>query len=96
VGEGVDHDAFLAGAAGIMGRAATLMPGWLPRGAPERSGGPRPFGTLSYLGATFVRRDAPPPAPQRVLSIVASAAQRTDGRPDTGVLSVSVREEAAR
>jgi hypothetical protein len=43
-----------------------------------------------------MRRDAPPPAPMRVLSIVASAAERTDGRPNTGVLSVSVREEAGR
>ncbi len=96
VGEGVDHDAFLAAAAEIMARGPAFMPGWEPQGAPQRSGGPRPFGTLTYLAASYTRRDAPPPAPLRVLAIVASAAERTDGRPNTGVISVSLREEAGR
>jgi hypothetical protein len=94
VGEGVDHDAFLAAAGEIMARGPASMPGWLPQGAPQRSGGPRPFGTLTYVSASYARRDAPPPAPLRVLAIVASAAERTDGRPNTGVISVSLREEA--
>jgi hypothetical protein len=91
--EGVDHDTFLGAAAQIMARATEVMPGWAPQGPPGRSAGPRPFGTLTYVSATFSRADAPPPAPVRLLSITASAAERTDGRPNTGVVSVAIREE---
>ena len=90
---GVEHDAFLAGAARIMGSAPDTMPGWTVTGPAQRTSGARPFGTLTYLVASYTRADAPPPAPTRVLAIVASAAERTDGRPNSGVISVSIREE---
>lgn len=91
--EGVDHDAFLGGAGRIMGGAPETMPGWTVTGPAQRTSGARPFGTLTYLVANYTRADAPPPAPMRVLAIVASAAERTDGRPNTGVISVSIREQ---
>ncbi|WP_198369699.1 hypothetical protein [Roseomonas rosulenta] len=91
--EGVDHDAFLGGAARIMGSAPESMPGWTVAGPAQRTSGARPFGTLTYLVANYTRADAPPPAPTLVLAIVASAADRTDGRPNTGVISISIREE---
>ncbi|BDG73717.1 hypothetical protein [Roseomonas fluvialis] len=91
--EGVDHDSFLGAAAQIMARAPEVMPGWTLDGTPQRTSGARPFGTLTYVSATFSRADAPPPAPVRLLSITASAAERTDGRPNTGVVSVAIREE---
>jgi hypothetical protein len=83
----VDHDAFLDGAGRIMARGTELLPGATSIGTPQRSGGPRPFGTLSYLALSY--SVAGPPA--RLATITASAAQRTDGRPNTGVISLSVR-----
>ncbi len=91
--EGVDHDIFLGAAAQIMARAADTMPGWTPAGPPERTASQLPVGTLTYVSGSFSRADAPPPAPMRLLSITATAAQRTDGRPNTGVVSVAIREE---
>jgi hypothetical protein len=91
--EGVDHDSFLSAAAQIMAGARELMPGWTPAGAPQRSSSALPAATLTYLNGTFSRADAPPPAPVRVLSVTATAAQRTDGRPNTGVISVAIRAE---
>lgn len=85
--EGVDHDAFLDGTARIIARGAELMPGWTPPAAPQRSSGARPFGTLTYLAANFTRAAAP-----RVLSITGSAASRTDGRPNTGVISSALHD----
>lgn len=86
--EGVDHDAFLDGATQIMGRAGTLMPGWTPAGAPQRQSGARPFGTLTYVSANFIGNTTPP----RMLTITGSAAARTDGRPNTGVISTALRD----
>jgi hypothetical protein len=91
--EGIDHDTFLGAAAQIMARATEAMPGWTAEGTPQRTSGARPFGTLTYVSGTFSRADAPPPAPVRLLSITASAANRTDRRPNTGVVSVAIRAE---
>jgi hypothetical protein len=86
--EGVDHDAFLAGATQIMGRGGEFMPGWTATGAPQRSSGARPFGTLTYVSASYVGTMTPP----RMLTITGSAAARTDGRPNTGVISSALRD----
>jgi hypothetical protein len=88
--EGVDHDAFLEGTAQIMAQAGTLMPGWTAAGAPQRQSGARPFGTLTFVGANFIGNTTPP----RMLSITGSAASRTDGRPNTGVISSSLRDSS--
>ncbi|CAH0284330.1 hypothetical protein [Roseomonas sp. CECT 9278] len=85
--EGVDHDAFLDGTAQIIARGTELMPGWTPPAAPHRSSGERPFGTLTYVAANFTRATAP-----RVLSVTGSAASRTDGRPNTGVISSALHD----
>jgi hypothetical protein len=86
--EGVDHDAFLDGTARIIARGAELMPGWTAPAAPTRTSGDRPFGTLTYVAANFTRATAP-----RVLSITGSAASRTDGRPNTGVISSALHDQ---
>lgn len=86
--EGVDHDAFLDGTTQIIGQAGTLMPGWTAAGAPRRQSGARPFGTLTFIGANFIGNTTPP----RMLAITGSAASRTDGRPNTGVISSSLRD----
>jgi hypothetical protein len=66
------------------------MPGWAATGAPRRNSGARPFGTLTYVSGSFTRAAAPP----RVLTITGSAAARTDGRPNTGVISIALRDPA--
>lgn len=88
--EGVDHDAFLAGTMRIMGRGGDLMPGWTATGTPQRQAGARPFGTLTYVSANYVGNTTPP----RMLTITGSAAARTDGRPNTGVVSSALRDPA--
>lgn len=93
--DGVDPEAFLDGAQALMLRAAAL-PGWLRRGEPSRSASPRPYGTLTYLGARYVsilppvdtpRQAGPVPLP--VANVLASAANRTDGRPNTAMITTS-------
>ena len=86
--EGVDHDAFLDGTMRIVGTVGSLPSGWAAAGAPQRESGARPFGTLTYVRANFIGTTTPP----RMLSITGSAASRTDGRPNTGVISSSLRD----
>ena len=58
-----EHYIGRAVAAQIMARAAEIMPGWTPAGAPQRTTSALPVGTLTYVNGTFSRADAPPPAP---------------------------------
>lgn len=93
--DGVDPDGFLAGAQALMLRAEAL-PGWLRQGEPSRSASPRTYGMLTYLRARYVSILPPPerppqsgPLPLPVAHVIASAANRTDGRPHTAVISTS-------
>jgi hypothetical protein len=88
VAEGVDHDAYLEGTMQIIAQAGTRMPGWTPAGAPRRQSAARPFGTLTFVTANFVANTTPP----RMLTVTGSAAARTDGRPNTGVITLSLRD----
>jgi hypothetical protein len=90
VAEGVDHDAYLDGTAQIIEQAGTLMPGWTAAGAPRRQSGQRPFGTVTYVSGNVVANTTPP----RMLTVTGSAAARTDGRPNTGVITTSHRDLA--
>ena len=91
---GVDPAGFLEDTRRIMLQPDSL-PSWIRRGEPQESSSPRPFGTLTFLRAQYTRLlplpDAPPtggPVPLPSVSILASAAQRTDGQPHTAVISV--------
>lgn len=87
--EGVDPAAFLDGAEAAMLRA-DVLPGWWRQGQPQHSASPRPFGMLSFRQARYLS-DRPagdktrPVA--RIAVVMASAVSRTDGRPDTAVIS---------
>lgn len=90
--EGVDPAAFLDAAEQFM-RRTDALPGWLRQGQPQQSASPRPFGMLSYRRARYVA-DRPgggktPPVAQ-MAHLVASAADRSDGRPNTAVISTSL------
>ena len=94
--EGVDPDAFLEAVQALMLRAEA-MPGWVRQGQPSRSASPRPFGTLTYLRARYTSilppAGKPPqsgPIPLPVANILASAANRTDGRPNTAVITTDI------
>lgn len=94
--EGVEPDGFLAAVQTLMLRA-DLLPGWTRQGEPTRSSSPRPFGTLTYLRARYVSLPpsgsmAPPSgvAALPTATILASAANRTDGRPNTAVLTTDI------
>lgn len=92
--EGVAPDAFLAAAQVLMLDPARLL-GWVRRGDPRISVQQRPYGTLTYLHAQYVSILPPPaggdgPTPLPGATVTASAAQRTDGRPDTAVISTSL------
>ena len=91
---GVDPAGFLEDTRRLMLQPDSL-PGWIRRGEPQESSSPRPFGTLTFLRSHHTRLlplpDAPPtrgPVPLPSVSILASAAQRTDGQPHTAVISV--------
>ncbi|MEO3473017.1 hypothetical protein AAFN86_14200 [Roseomonas sp. CAU 1739] len=94
--EGVDPDAFLDGAQALMQRADAL-PGWMRQGQPSRSASPRPFGMLTYVRARYTSVlppvGKPPPSgpvPLPVANLIASAANRTDGRPNTAVITTDI------
>lgn len=96
---GVEPDAFLADARALMQRADAL-PGWVRQGEPQASDSPRPFGTLSFLRARFVRplplpdvRPGGGGVPLPAADILASAARRTDGQPNTAVISAALDQE---
>jgi len=86
--EGVDPAAFLDGAERLM-LGAEVLPGWLRQGQPQHSASPRPFGMLSFRRARYVPGGKAPPA-ARMAHVVASAADRRDGRPNTAVISVGI------
>ncbi len=93
--DGIDPDAFLDDVQALMLRAEAL-PGWVRRGQPSRSASPRPYGMLTYLRADYTSilppGDKPPqsgPVPLPDATILASAANRTDGPPNTAVLTTS-------
>ena len=93
--EGVDSDAFLDAMQALMLRAEA-MPGWMRRGEPSRSASQRPYGMLTYLRADYTSilpmENKPPqsgPVPLPAVTILASAASRTDGRPNTAVITTS-------
>lgn len=94
--EGIDPDAILDAAQALMLRADAL-PGWARQGQPSRSVTPRPFGMLTYVRARYTSivppAGKPPqsgPVPQPASNIIASAANRTDGRPNTAVITTDI------
>ncbi|MBW6400985.1 hypothetical protein KPL78_24210 [Roseomonas sp. HJA6] len=82
--EGVDPAAFLDAAEQPMLRWDAL-PGWLRQ--PRHSASPRPFGMLSFRRSRY-RPDQSSRAP--MAHIVASAADRRDGRLNTAVISTGI------
>ena len=63
---------------------------------PSRSASQRPYGMLTYLRADYTSilpmENKPPqsgPVPLPAVTILASAASRTDGRPNTAVITTS-------
>lgn len=100
--EGVNPAAFLEEARLLMQRP-DAVPGWIRRGEPQNSSSPRPFGTLTFLRVRYARLLPPPDArpaegavPLPAASIIASAAERTDGRPNTAVISVGMEAAPGR
>ena len=97
--EGIASDAVLDAVQALMLRAEAL-PGWARQGQPSRSASPRPFGMLTYRQSRYTSTLPPAgkptqPGPPPVANILASAANRTDGRPNTAVITTDI-EAAAR
>ncbi len=84
---GVDPEAFLAEAQALMLRT-DLLPGRRRQGDPARTTSSRPYGTLTLVRTRFDGIDAVPgKQPLPGVTIAASAADRTDGRADTAVIT---------
>ncbi|MBR0679658.1 hypothetical protein GXW74_04120 [Roseomonas eburnea] len=94
--EGVAPETFLAQARQLMLRQ-DRFPGWARQGEPQQSAAQRPFGLLTYLRTRYA--STLPPAgkpggsgvePPTAANVVASAANRTDGRPNTAVITSDI------
>lgn len=94
--EGVSPEGFLEAARRLM-VSADRFPGWRRLGEPQTSVQQRPYGRLTYLSVAYA--PAQPPrggaAPQDA-RVTASAANRTDGRPDTAVISTAFAPRSMR
>lgn len=93
--QGVAPGAFLDAARQLLLRQDRL-PGWSPRGEPQTWTAQRPFGTLTFLSVSYVPAASKPGVPARAsgATVTVSAANRTDGRADTAVISMAFEPPA--